>query len=106
MTVYTNFHTRALLTAEEMHADMLNRQLNGAFSLDSFLASLVVTDEDGNEIHQVDHPYYVVTETDDPGDGRTLAALCVMKENPISLEEGETWDGTPVMWFETEWVEA
>jgi hypothetical protein len=97
VTLYTNFHTRELLTAEQMHADLLERDPGDRTPLDQFLSDL-------EKRGRVEHPYYEVTETDDPGDGRTRAPLCVMKENPIFLEEGETWDGTPVMWFETEWV--
>jgi hypothetical protein len=99
MALYTNFHSRELLTAEQMHADLLERDPGERIPLDEFLSNLT-------KRGRVDHPYYEVTEIADPGDGRTLAALCVMKENPILLADGETWDGTPVMWFETEWVEA
>jgi len=99
MALYTNFHSRALLTDEEMHADLLERDPGNRIPLEEFLGNLVASG-------RVDHPYYVVTEIADPEDGRVLSTQCVMKENLIDLADGELWDGSPVMWFETEWVEA
>lgn len=97
MALYTNFDTQKVLTASEMYADKANRTPWAVSSEEEFLEEL-------DAGVALEHPYYEVTETPDPEDGSVLSDMCVRKENHIELAEGEVWDGTPVYWFETQWV--
>ena len=99
MALYTNFDTQKVLTALEMYDDQKNRHPSMVTSVTAFFNDL----DNGVPLR---HPYYEVTETPDPEDGSVLSDMCVRKENHIELGEDEEWDGTPVFWFETEWVSA
>ena len=131
MALYTNFDTQKVLTVPEMYADKAKRlPTSGLLSSKEFswkkldhyksrdTASLTAEqiaeyealsamsfDELGDDV-VLFHHYYEVTETPDPEDGSVLSDMCVRKENHIELGEDEVWDGTPVFWFETEWVSA
>jgi hypothetical protein len=97
MALYTNYDHQRLLTASEMYADKADRVPWDVFSEEKFLEEL-------DAGMPLGHPYYEVTETPDPEDGSVLSDMCVKKENNIELGEDEVWDGTPVYWFETQWV--
>tara|TARA_B100001142_G_scaffold38357_1_gene33678 strand:+ start:2243 stop:2638 length:396 start_codon:yes stop_codon:yes gene_type:complete len=131
MALYTNFDTQKVLTVSEMYADKADRfpassllshnedlwkQLEHYKSRDpASLTALQIAEYEALSAMSFDelgddavlfHPYYEVTETPDPEDGSVLSDMCVKKENHIELGEDEVWDGTPVFWFETEWVSA
>ncbi len=97
MALYTNYDHQRLLTASEMYADKAGRVPWEILSEEKFLEQL-------DAGAGLEHPYYEVTETPDPEDGSVLSDMCVKKENHIELGEKEVWDGTPVYWFETQWV--
>ena len=131
MALYTNFDTQKVLTVPEMYADkadcfpasgLLSRKEVSWKELEHYksrdpasLTALQIAEYEALSAMSFDelgddavlfHPYYEVTETPDPEDGSVLSDMCVMKENHIELGEDEVWDGTPVFWFETEWVSA
>ena len=131
MVLYTNFDTEKVLTVPEMYADKAKRlpasrllsgkelswkELDHYKSRDTAsLTALEIAEYEALSTMSFDelgddgvlfHPYYEVTETPDPEDGSILSDMCVRKENDIELGEDEVWDGTPVFWFETEWVSA
>ena len=131
MALYTNYDHQRLLTVPEMYADKADRaplsellsdkefswqELDRYKSRDpASLTALEIAEYEALSAMSFDelgddavlfHPYYEVTETPDPEDGSVLSDMCVRKENHIELGEDEVWDGTPVFWFETEWVSA